>query len=257
MRQSANALTLLHDIGMVHFDIKPANMVYDKNNDILKIIDMESAYGAITKKDVTRTIQTLSREIRSTTFEYSPPEVLRTIKGKEEISNLKMSLNTIDVYCWAMSFCSILLKKTVADLKRENERYKLRSEEDYKGYIEITEGSLNAIEVKGSVDNDIKNKVKELLLRALSYKPKSRPTMKDLVGDMRKFEEQNSIKIKYAETEAKNNRELIKRLIFDENYLSGKNLTKKELEEEKESKVDEFIKPESEKHEDDKGIFNT
>jgi len=261
MRQSANALTLLHDIGMAHFDIKPANMMYDKNSDILKIIDMESAFGAATKKKVTGTIRTFNREIRSITLEYSPPEVLRKNEGKEEIPDLKMSLDAIDVYCWATSFCSMLLKKTAADLIRDNERYKLELEEDYKDYIEITEVALNSINVIGSVENDIKNKVKDLLLRALSYKPKSRRTMKALVDDMRNFEKQKNIKIKYAETEAENNRELIKRLIFDENYLNSKNLSKKELEQEKEPKVEEFIKLESKKYKDElkkvQGIFNT
>ena len=260
MRQSANALTLLHDIAMVHFDIKPDNMVYDKNSDILKIIDMESASGAVTKKKVTGIIRTFSGEIRSTTLEYSPPEVLRDIEGRE-VQNLKMSLDAIDVYCWAMSFCSMLLKKTAADLIRDNERYKLKSEEDYKDYIEMTESSLNKIANRDLVDEDIKNKVKDLLLPALSYNPKSRPTMKALVDDMRNFEKQKNIKIKYAQTEAKNNKELIKRLIFDENYLNSKNLSKKELEQEKEPKVEEFIKPESKKYKDElkkvEGIFNT
>jgi len=259
MRQSANALTLLHDIGMVHFDIKPANMVYDKNNDMLKIIDMESAFGAVTKKKVTGTIRTFSGEIRSTTLEYSPPEVLRDIEGRE-VQNLKMSLDAIDVYCWAMSFCSMLLKKTTADLKNDNQRYKLESEGNYKDYIEITEGNLNEINVKGSIQKDIKNKVKDLLLYALSYQPKSRPTMKALVHNMRNFEKQKNIEIKYAQTEAKNNKELIERLIFDENYLNSKNLSKKELEEEKEPKVEKFIKPGSKKYEDElervQGIFN-
>jgi len=248
MRQSANALRFLHDIAMVHFDISPANMVYDKENDMLKIIDMKSAFGAVTKK-VTGTIRTLSGEIRSATFEYCPPEVLRNFEGKKEIPDLKMSLDAIDVYCWGMSFCSILLKRTAADLMRDNERYKLESEKDYKDYIEMTESSLNAINVKDSVENDIKNKVKDLLLRALHYKPKSRPTMKALVDDMRNFEKQKNISIKYAQTEAKNNRELIKRLIFEENYSDSKNLSKKELEQEKKPEPEKPIKPESKKEE--------
>jgi len=261
MRQSANALTLLHDIGMPHFNIKPGNMVYDKNTDILKIIDMESTFGAVTKNKVTATIRIFNREIRSTTPEYSPPEILRNIEGKEEIPDLKMSLGAIDVYCWAMSFSSMLLKKTAADLIRDNERYKLQSEEDYKGYIEITESTLNTIGVRDSVDNDIKNKVKDLLLRALSYKPRSRPSMKVLVNNMRKFEKQKDVNIKYAETEIINNRELTERLIFDENYLNSKSLSKKELEEEKELKAREFIESENKKYKDElkkvQGIFNT
>jgi len=247
MRQSANALTLLHEIGMVHFDIKPANMVYDKSSDILKIIDMESAFGAVTKRKVTETIRTFSGEIRSVTPEYSPPEVLRRIEGRE-IPNLEMSLDAIDVYCWGMCFYSMLLKKTAANLRRDNERYKLRLEEDYKDYIELTEGSLNLINVKDSPENEIKNKVKDLLLCALSYNPTLRPKMKILVDDMKKFEVQKNIKIKYIQTEAKNNRELMKKLISNENDLNTKDAGKKGLEEEKELKKKERIEPEYKKY---------
>eukprot|EP00826_Nyctotherus_ovalis_P030755 TRINITY_DN2454_c0_g7_i2.p1 TRINITY_DN2454_c0_g7~~TRINITY_DN2454_c0_g7_i2.p1 ORF type:complete len:213 (+),score=53.77 TRINITY_DN2454_c0_g7_i2:147-785(+) len=38
MRQSAKALSLLHKIQIVHLDIKPANIVYDEEKDMLKFI---------------------------------------------------------------------------------------------------------------------------------------------------------------------------------------------------------------------------
>ena len=229
MRQSANALTLLHDIGMGHFNIKPDNMVYDKNSHILKMISMESSFGAVTRRGITT--GPLSSERRSITLAYFPPEVSRKIEDKE-ILNLKMPLDAINVYCWGMSFYSMLSKTTAAELIRDNKCRNLELEENYKNYIEEIEGSLNTID-KDSVNKDINNKVKDLLLRALSYEPKSRPTMKALVDDMRNFEKQKDIKIKYAQTEAKYNKELIKKWIFDENYFNGKNLSEKELGEEK------------------------
>jgi len=243
MRQSANALTLLHEIGIVHFDIKPANMVYDKNRDILKIVDMESAFGTVTRKKITETTRTFDNKMRSTTFEYSPPEVLRKVESKEEIPKLKMSLDSIDVYCWGMCFYSMLLRKTAANLRRENERYKLEQEEDYKDYIDLIKDSLDKIKVESSVEKEIKDKVKNLLLCALSYQPKSRPPMKALVGDMKNFEKQKNIKIKYAGTEAENNKELMERLISDEKDLNSIDAAKKEFKKEKELEK-EFIKPE-------------
>ena len=38
MQQSANALFLLHNLKIAHFDVKPANMVYDNTKDLLKIV---------------------------------------------------------------------------------------------------------------------------------------------------------------------------------------------------------------------------
>ena len=50
MRQSANGLLLLHNLEIAHLDIKPANMVYDPKKDLLKIVDMGSAFGGSNKK---------------------------------------------------------------------------------------------------------------------------------------------------------------------------------------------------------------
>eukprot|EP00826_Nyctotherus_ovalis_P031334 TRINITY_DN2502_c0_g2_i15.p1 TRINITY_DN2502_c0_g2~~TRINITY_DN2502_c0_g2_i15.p1 ORF type:complete len:135 (+),score=33.50 TRINITY_DN2502_c0_g2_i15:326-730(+) len=95
MKQSANALSILHDIGMVHFDIKPANMVYDAKTDMLKIIDMESAFGAVTRKKITGTTVSIDGKMRSTTLEYAPPEVLRRAEGLADVPDLKISLDAV------------------------------------------------------------------------------------------------------------------------------------------------------------------
>jgi serine/threonine protein kinase len=201
---------MLHDIGMVHFDIKPANMVYDRNSDILKIIDMGSAFGTATRKKVTGTTLSFNEKMRTVTLEFCPPEVLRKFEGKEEIPDLKVSLGAIDVYCWGMCFYSMLLKRTASDLRRENRRYKIKLEDDYKDYIELIKSRLSKIPTKNSVDKEIKSKVNSLLLSALSYRPRERPAMKDLVVDMKKFEQENNIK-KYTETEVINNKKELKK----------------------------------------------
>ena len=52
MRQSANALLLLHNIEIAHFDIKPANMVYDAKKDLLKIVDMGNAFSSSNRRRI-------------------------------------------------------------------------------------------------------------------------------------------------------------------------------------------------------------
>jgi len=210
MRQSANALTLLHDIGMVHFDIKPANMVYDEKSDILKIIDMESAFGAVTRKKATATTRRFDDKMRSTTFEYSPPEVLRKLENKEETPDLKISLDTIDAYCWGMCFCSMLLKKTAGDLRRENKGYKLGLEKNYKDYLEMIKNDLNIIDVKDSLEKEVKHKVKDLLLCALSYKPRSRPAMRALVAEMKSLKSRRRLRLSMLKLKLKTTKSLWK-----------------------------------------------
>ena len=55
MRQSANGLFLLHNIGIAHLDIKPDNMVYDEKKDLLKIIDMGSAFSSSNREKLAAT----------------------------------------------------------------------------------------------------------------------------------------------------------------------------------------------------------
>jgi serine/threonine protein kinase len=78
MRQSADALVLLHDIGIAHFDIKPANMVYEKKDDILKVIDMGSAFGSGTRSKTTGSTVAFDGKVRSGTL-----NTLQTLKKTE------------------------------------------------------------------------------------------------------------------------------------------------------------------------------
>ena len=120
MRQSANALFLLHSLEITHFDIKPANMVYDARKDLLKIVDMGSAFGGFNQKRLgATTTVNLEGKVRSATLEFAPPEVLLMEKGSTEELNLELSLAAVDTYCWAMSFFAILANRsTNQDWKR-------------------------------------------------------------------------------------------------------------------------------------------
>jgi len=200
MRQSANALVLLHDIGIAHFDIKPDNMVYEKKNDILKIIDMGSAFGSSTREKVTKTTVSLNGKVRSATLDFAPPEVLRIEKKPEEVAGIEVTMGSVDVYCWAMCFYSMIRRKSVDDLKNDRERYKRGSEIDYGGYVENVKEDLDSI--RNSTEYDKINKIdfiKHLLTNSLMYKPKDRPTMRRILNDMKEFENTHNIKINHTD----------------------------------------------------------
>eukprot|EP00826_Nyctotherus_ovalis_P031252 TRINITY_DN2494_c0_g1_i3.p1 TRINITY_DN2494_c0_g1~~TRINITY_DN2494_c0_g1_i3.p1 ORF type:complete len:249 (+),score=53.45 TRINITY_DN2494_c0_g1_i3:47-793(+) len=99
IRQSANALFLLHNIGIVHFDIKPENMVYDSRKDLLKLIDIGNAYGVATRGRIGASTVKFEGKMRSTTPEYAPPEVLREMGDPAKTLNVKLTLDAVDVYC--------------------------------------------------------------------------------------------------------------------------------------------------------------
>jgi len=198
MRQSADALVLLHDIGIAHFDIKPENMVYEKENDILKVIDMGSAFGSATATKIIGSTGTFDGKIRSGTLQFAPPEVLRTAEKLGRVPGIEITIGGVDVYCWAMCFYSMIKRRSADDLVNDYRKYKLASEINYKDYVEIVEEDLDSIKTKNSAEKNKIDFIKKLLTNSLKYRPKDRPTMKIIVNDMKKFEQTHNIKISHT-----------------------------------------------------------
>jgi len=208
MRQSANALLSLHNLEIAHLDIKPDNMVYDAKKDLLKIIDMGSAFGGSNRKKFEATTTSLEGKVRSATSEFAPPEVLFMEKGSTKELNLDLSLTAIDVYCWAMSFFTILTNKSTIDLQKYSTKYKTRLESNYKGFIKIVETAFNSIKSNNFKEPELMRVVSNLLTKALQYKPKERPTIKDIIREMRKFESEKKYVLNYSKTEPEHGKEM-------------------------------------------------
>jgi len=210
MRQSANALSILHNLGIAHFDIKPGNMVYDDGKDLLKIIDMGSAFGSPKKKKLAATTVKIEGKVRSGTLEFAPPEVLLIGESIANNPNLGLSLASIDVYCWAMSFFAILTERTDAEMNSYYKRYRSGQEADYKGFMEIVKICFDCVMTKDSKEEELKNLINSLLIDALQYKPKERLKMKDIIDKMKLFEKEKKYTLNYSKTELKQNRNILK-----------------------------------------------
>jgi len=210
MRQSANALFILHNLGIAHFDIKPANMVYDNKNDLLKVIDMGSAFGSSKRKKLSATTKRLDGKVRTATPEYAPPEMLNMDIDQSKNPESDFSLTGIDVYCWAMSFFAMLTKRRNDELAADTKSHRSGSEIEYKDFVNIVERQLNSVDPKTPKEKDLKDIIKSLLTKALNFIPKERPTIKDIINEMRKFERKKKHYLKYLEEEANHNENLMK-----------------------------------------------
>lgn len=215
VRQSSYALFMLHNTNGNCFGIRPEHMVYDKEKDMVKIIDMSGIFGSEVRKKAEGALVEFESENRLCFPEYAPPEVLRMVEKLESVAGLTVTANAIDVYNWAMNMSSLILNRTPEDLKGEYRKFKLGTEEDYKNYLEFVGKSLEDVKTNNSTENDMKAIIKELLLSALSYKPNERPTTREIVSKMKEFEKAKNINIKFAETEATNAKHLMKLLMLD------------------------------------------
>jgi len=201
MRQSANAISLLHSIGITHLDIKPQNMVYDSKKNLLKVIDMGSSFGYDTIRKTYNPTININNKIRSYTRVYSPPEVLHFV---DENLQPNFILGSIDTYSWAMSFYSILLSKNQTDLELEITNFKKDGETTYMNFTSALKKALDKIESKKSEEQKKMKIIKCELLEGLNYRPEKRPTMDKIVDHMRGFENEESIDNPYKNIELEN-----------------------------------------------------
>jgi len=174
MYQSAETLLLLHNLGVVNLNIKPSRMLYDKQHNVLRLVDMGNAFINITQQEPGSTINP-----RETISEYTSPEKPRM---KESIDHKLMM--TSDVYCWAMSFCSILTDrnadfKSIGKLEEEHNKFLNNLE-----LTNIMGAEFNLENFLSSADKLKRAKMKEILIKALKFKPEERPTIKQIVEEM-------------------------------------------------------------------------
>jgi serine/threonine protein kinase len=141
-------------------------------------------------------------EIKSLTDIFSPPEVLQL---NEETSRCQKSmLETSDVYSWAISFYSLLLKKSQNDLREEANKYKLSDKSAYSMFLHEVEAELKSIRVTQDQDEQKLKAITEELIKILNYNPDERPKMEDIVAEMKQILNLNKGNITKEEKKANN-----------------------------------------------------
>jgi len=221
MRQSANALFLLHNLGIAHFDIKPDNLVYDSKKDLLKIIDMGSAFGRGNKSKLAATTKKLNEKVREATLEFAPPEVLSIENPLASNRKLGLSLPAIDVYYWGMSFFAVLTDRKNADLKKYYTKYRSKSEKEYKEFMKAVKDNCDLVKPKDSTEKNLLSVIIGWLDRALKYEPKERPEIKVVINEMKKFEEEKKYSLKFSEIELEHKKRLLNLLMIDSKTLKN------------------------------------
>jgi serine/threonine protein kinase len=188
MYQSAKILLLLQNLGVINLKLKPSKMLYDKQYSVLKFIDMGNAFikAPYTKEAVT---------------EYTPPELLQM---KESVDPKVIMAS--DVYCWAMSFCSMLGDRKVNLERPEAEHVKFLDSVKLTNFMGA---EFNLETFLSSASKLKRDKMKDIIIKALMFKPEERPTIQQIVDVMDNTEptkEKSNEKIKDYLEDFKNKR---------------------------------------------------
>lgn len=234
MRQSAVAIAILHNCGITHMDIKPQNIVYNPPPvDLIKIIDLGSSTSCATKTVNLKGIK-YQGDIRESTQQYAPPELLQYDAGNSPNINNQI----VDVYCWGMCFYALMLMKRQPSFDDEISKYKLNSEKEYKQFMINFVDQANALETNSEKEKKLKEFAKNTILKALKFSPKDRPSFTEIINDMINFEETELLDFQYKKTEQINKDRIMEKLLLHTKMDEIKEL--KEQEEKK--KKDQLLK---------------
>ena len=173
MRQSASALDLLHNIEGMNFSLTPENLLYDRDMCILKLFPLISEQSQIP-------------------FDYAAPELQRlpSIFGSKKSEFDPLSAN---VYSWAMCFYALVSNKGECELSNEAKYYKQSTEELYNRFLNSMQIAFKGIKTEQVIEQKKLAVICEQLTKSLSFKPESRPKIRDVIINMRKFEADNRI----------------------------------------------------------------
>eukprot|EP00826_Nyctotherus_ovalis_P011024 TRINITY_DN12877_c0_g1_i4.p1 TRINITY_DN12877_c0_g1~~TRINITY_DN12877_c0_g1_i4.p1 ORF type:complete len:437 (+),score=134.11 TRINITY_DN12877_c0_g1_i4:112-1422(+) len=208
MRQSASAISVLHGMGVAHLNISPSKMLYNRDDSVLKLAGLRSSLEC----NASDQISLPKQKIR--TMGYAAPEV---ILGKDE--ELRAVPGSVDVYAWAASFYSLLLRKSKEDLEAEAKAFSKEREDMYDAYLDAVRKELGKMR-KEEPRKELQIMGEEIL-KGLSYRPGERPRMSEVSESLKNFERSENIKIPYAKIEKRQVKHVVKMLGGESSPDSG------------------------------------
>lgn len=176
MKQTVEAIYQMHKHGVLHLDLKPGKILFDKKNKKIAIIDMGSSHQTAGKSAYDET-EGLSK-VQELTLAYSPPEVIQENYGIRDGQALVPG--KVDVYCIGMTFYDLLVCPTNEDLSNDVNSFKLKKSEKYNEYLKRIAAQLEDLDASETKDIEYKKTIKEAIMKCLSYEPSQRPEMIEL-----------------------------------------------------------------------------
>eukprot|EP00826_Nyctotherus_ovalis_P034081 TRINITY_DN2796_c0_g1_i16.p1 TRINITY_DN2796_c0_g1~~TRINITY_DN2796_c0_g1_i16.p1 ORF type:complete len:827 (-),score=170.35 TRINITY_DN2796_c0_g1_i16:64-2544(-) len=211
MHQSARALSLLHNLSIAHLDIRPSNMVYDSAKNMMKLANIGKGLD-YTKQEVVPS-------------EYKLPEELQTKRDLSGNPIKDLSLPAVDTYCWAKSFETLhMYEGSSPELESGNAKGESESDRDL--FTIRMNMRKKLLEIKTPEEMAIESTIENLVFDALIYNPKEMPSMRKLVSEMKKFENEYKFAAECTKIKIKNQKSLMERPIFSDvqNYRMNKTL---------------------------------
>ena len=179
-RQSLDSIITICDQTHFHININPENLLVRAGSVV--IIDFGITEG--THEKMVELTDCFENERFCYNIVYCPTEVLR---GNLE----QIYLEKVDVYCWGMTIYQLITRKSLLELKAENEKYKT----DKRRYANFLR-NVSQIKFLNDPNDFIGQFLVKLLLEILHEDPIQRPTFKEIREEFTKIKIND--KLEYA-----------------------------------------------------------
>jgi len=158
---------IMEKVGIAHFDLKPANMVFDPHTQILKIIDFGTSISFYETPEIIRkNIGDYYSRVTGFTEVFAPPEVF--VSGKVADIIKSVIPMKFDVFCFGTTCLYLILSQH--DLKKKLFDRDI-SEKEHSEFIQRMQEILMMLDEKYLMP---------LLKRCLEYKPENRPSFTEI-----------------------------------------------------------------------------
>jgi len=205
MRQSANALVLLHSLKIFDFNVTTMNMLYNKDKSLLKLMNLDT----IPNKDQGFIVSKSSKAIiKRYSNCFVAPEVFQA-KGYLDLRT--NTLPKIDIYAWSLCFIKLLqnvVENTEADITGFNEF----PQNQYEKFMNMARALYNNILKHNKKYSFLANE----LFKGAQYEASKRPTIKEVIATLKSFEETNKINTSCIQIESTHEEKLRELLSMNE-----------------------------------------
>ena len=163
-------------------DIKPRNIVYDKALDTVRMIDFGSSFSATQSVKLHKGTISIEGKLKELTIHFAAPEVLK--RYKDLSSDTQLIFSSVDIYCWGMTFYSLLMKKKSDALLKDVETFKLKEKKEYQEYLNRIEKEFINYKQKADEETEMKAWMQKTILRSIAFLPEERPKFDTILSSL-------------------------------------------------------------------------
>ena len=97
---------------------------------------------------------------------------------------INLVLSSVDVYCWGMTFYSLLMIKSNKALQNDVDTFKLKEKKEYQEYLNRIKNEFINYRLKADEKAEIKEWMQNTILKSIAFLPEERTNFDDILSSL-------------------------------------------------------------------------